>query len=331
MKILVMGGSKFLGYHLTHALLDRGYKVSLFNRGLTSDNFQDRVERITGNRQDHRQFENFFHHKNFDAIIDLIGYNLADIKICEQIFRNRIGQYIFISTGQVYLVTENKNQPAKEEDFFQKVIDCPPGEEAAYEYGINKRAIEYFLMDQNIYRNFPSVSLRCPIIHGPRDYTLRFYSYLLRIQDKHPLIIPENGNSIIRHIYVKDVVDIILNILSRSTLRGEAFNVAQKEVCRLSDFIHLLGTYLDIPVEIRNISVSELQKYNLSEKISPFSGRWVSYIDPAKAERELEFHSTPIHKWIPRVIDHFLNNYQGKIPENYLYREREIQFIRDNC
>ena len=320
-----------MGYHLTHALLDRRYKVTLYNRGLTPDNFQDRVERIIGNRQDHRQFVNYFQHKNFDAVIDLIGYNLEDVKICEQTFSNRIGQYIFISTGQVYLITENKNQPAKEEDFFQKVIDCPSGEEAAYEYGLNKRAIEYFLMDQNVYQNFPSVSLRCPIIHGPRDYTLRFYSYLLRVQDKYPLIIPENGNSIIRHIYVKDVVDSILKILSRSTLRGEAFNIAQKEVCSLSEFIHLLGNFLDIPVDIRTIPVSELKKYNLSDEISPFSGRWVSYMDPEKAERELEFHSTPIHKWIPTVIEYFLNYYQEKVPENYHHREREIQFIRDYC
>jgi len=331
MNILLIGGSKFLGYHLTHALLDHGFKVTLFNRGLSPDDFEDRVERITGNRKDHRQFENQFHRRTFDAVIDLIGYDLEDVKICEQTFRNCIGQYIFISTGQVYLVTENNNLPAKEEDFYQKLIPCPPGEEAAYEYGIKKREIEYFLLDQNIYRNLPTVNLRCPVIHGPRDYTLRFYSYLIRIQDAHPLIIPENGDGIFRHIYVQDVVSAILKILSSSKLRGEAFNLAQKEVLRLSEFLQLIGSFLNIPLDIINIPVSELNKNNLSTDISPFSGKWISYLDPAKAERELGFQSTPVKAWIPLVTEYFFENYQGNVPDNYHHRKREIQLIKTLC
>ncbi|UCF65714.1 MAG: NAD-dependent epimerase/dehydratase family protein [bacterium] len=327
MNILIIGGSKFLGYHLTHSLLDHGFNVTLFNRGLTPDDFGDRVDRITGDRRDYRQFENFFYRRTFDAVIDLIGYDLKDVKICERLFRNRIGQYIFISTGQVYLVTENKNLPAREEDFYQKLISCPPGEEIAYEYGIKKREIEYFLLDRNIYRNFPAVSLRCPVIHGARDYTLRLYSYLLRIQDSHPLIIPDNGDVIIRHIYAGDVVNAIFQILSLSKLRGEAFNLAQKEVFHLSEFLQLIGTLLNARVDIRYIPVPELTRNNLTTDISPFSGRWISYLDPTKAESELGFQSTPVNEWIPAVTEYFLKSYQGDVPDNYHHREREIQFL----
>lgn len=329
MNILLIGGSKFLGYHLTHTLLNNDIRVTLFNRGQTADDFADSVERVTGDRKEYQRFHDLFHRRKFDAVIDLIAYDPEDAEVCERTFRDHIGQYIFISTGQVYLVTENKNLPAREEDFFQDLIPCPPGEEPAYEYGIKKRQIEIFLREQYSFRKFPAVSLRCPIIHGPKDYTLRLYSYLMRIRDGNPLIIPHGGDSIIRHIYVHDVVQAILKILSDPTIRGEAFNLAQKEVLNLSEFLKMVGTLMNVPVQTIEIPISGWGGNKISEDISPFSGRWVSYLDPSRAESELDFHSTPFEEWIPEVVEYFFEKYQGPFPENYQNREMETNLINE--
>ncbi len=302
-------------------------QVTLFNRGLTPDDFGLRVSRITGNRKDFRKFYNIFHGKRYDVVIDLIGYDPEEVKLAEKTFRNFIGQYIFISTGQVYLVTENKRLPCREDDFYQELIPCPPGEEDAYEYGINKRKIEIFLEERYKMNGFPSVRFRCPVIHGTGDYTLRFYSYLLRIRDGNPLIILQDGDTIIRHIYVQDVVRTIMAVLHADQYRGKVYNLAQKEVLRLSGFLELTAGILGKKIKIVKLTQDEFLKYRLPGEISPFSGRWVSYLDPALAMNETGFETTPPEKWIPVVADYFLKEYTGPVPENYRNRLHEIDVI----
>jgi nucleoside-diphosphate-sugar epimerase len=328
MKILVIGGTRFLGYHLTHALLEGGFKVTLFNRGISPDDFGDRVIRIKGDRQNHQQFYEQFQGQKYDVLIDLIGYHPLELEVAEKTFRDHIGLYVFISTGQVYLVTENKNWPAREEDFYQPLIPCPSGEELPYEYGMKKRECELLLEERFRSRKFPAVRFRCPVIHGPRDYSLRMYSYLLRIQDGYPLIIPENGDKIIRHIYVQDVVKTILKVLPEVSVRGKVFNLAQDEVVTLSKFLTLAAALLKKEIRIVTVSQLELREHSISPDISPFSGRWVSYLDPAYARQEIGFSTTPLPQWIPEVISYFFQQYQGAPPENYQFRNKEKVYLQ---
>ncbi len=329
MKILIIGGTKFLGYHLTRRLVRSGFEVTLFNRGITPGNFNEKVARVTGDRKNYDEFYNRFHGKRFDAVIDLIGYDLDDIEVTEKTFRGNIGQYIFISSGQVYLVTENRHIPSREEDFFQELIPCPPGEESAYSYGVEKRKIEKFLEDRFFSSGFPSVRLRCPVIHGPRDYTLRLYSYLLRISDGNPVILPEGGDIIIRHIFVQDVVRAIETILLREGFSGKVYNLAQSEILPLSEFLGKIAGILGVTVKFCFLPGDQLIRSGISMEISPFSNRWVSYMDPSLAVDELEFRSTPLEHWLPLVIEYFQNLYQGPPPENFRSRPTEIDLLRN--
>jgi len=327
MKVLVIGGSKFLGYHLTRSLLELGVQVTLFNRGKSPDDFGNRVKRIIGDRQDHQWFYEQLHGQRFDAVIDLIGYDPLEVEVAEKTFRDHIGLYVFISTGQVYLVTENKHCPAREKDFYQPLIDCPMGEELSYEYGLKKRECELLLEKRYRSTQFPAVRLRCPVIHGARDYTLRLFSYLLRIDDGFPLIIPENGDKIIRHIYVQDVVQTILKILTNDSVRGKVFNLAQHEVLTLSEFLTMIASLMNKEIKIRMVDQQALKEYMIPDDISPFSGRWVSYLDPAYAQQDIGFTSTHLPNWIPEVVSYFIKEYQGPTPENYQSREKEIKYL----
>ncbi|MEJ2635177.1 MAG: NAD-dependent epimerase/dehydratase family protein [Calditrichia bacterium] len=323
MEALVIGGTRFLGYHLTQALLGAGFRVTLFNRGKTPDDFGEKVNRVVGDRKDYKNFYNTFRRKRYDAVIDLIGYEPEDVEVAEKTFRDHVGQYIFISTGQVYLITENKHLPSREEDYFQKLIPCPPGEEQPYEYGLNKRRIEDFLMDAYQSGRFPSVRFRCPIVHGPRDYTLRLYSYLLRVRDGQALIIPEGGDAIIRHVYVKDVVRAILSVIQIDKTIGKVYNLAQDKVLVLSEFLKLIIELMDGRNPVLEIPNRMLEDYNLPREISPFSGRWVSYLDPSFAEEEIGFRSTPVEEWLSEVIPYFMEEYSGAEPDNYRFRPTE--------
>jgi nucleoside-diphosphate-sugar epimerase len=254
----------------------------------------------------------------------LIGYERKDVETAIRTFEDHVGQYIFISTGQVYLVTQNNHQPATEEDYYQDIIDCPPGEEEGYLYGIQKRQCEDLLEEAFKFEHFPSVRFRCPIIHGAKDYSLRLYSYLIRLLDENPIIIPKDGDSVIRHIYVKDVVDAIVSILQVGKSRGEVYNLANEDVLSLFEFLQLMARLIEKKLTLYKLPTNILQERNLSADISPFSGRWVSYLDPSLAIEEIGFKPTPIKQWLNEVIDWFIKEYDGPEPENYQCREKEI-------
>ncbi len=328
MRALVIGGTRFVGYHIVNRLLAEGIEVVVFNRGQTPDDFGDRIQRIHGDRKDYQKFYETFRRSRFDVVVDVIGYHPEDVEVAIKTFKGRVGQYIFISTGQVYLVTQNTHWPAREEDYYQPLAPCPPGEEAGYEYGVNKRACEDLLEEAYKFHKFPAVRFRFPIIHGPRDYTLRLYSYIRRILDGYPLIIPEDGDVPIRHVYVGDVVEAIMRVLQVEHTRGKVYNVASQETLKLSEFLRLTARMLERDVTLYTIPEKIMLEHGVPREVSPFSGKWVSLLDPSLIMEELKFTPTPVEEWLRDTVQYFIADYSGGDPENYRYRRQELELIQ---
>src|SRR5215211_3966805 len=107
MKILIIGGTKFLGRHLLRAALANNHEVTLFNRGTKySDETIETVEQIHGDRN--TDLENLGD-KTFDAVIDTSGYLPQTVKISAEFLKDKVVQYVFISSGSVYSETPEPN------------------------------------------------------------------------------------------------------------------------------------------------------------------------------------------------------------------------------
>src|SRR3954470_6453882 len=103
MHALIIGGTQFVGALLTWRLLARGDTVTLFNRGVTPDPFGDRVERLRGDRTTPDLAQRLAGAR-FDAVIDFAAFTGEDARGAIAALGDRAGHYVFISTGQVYLV-----------------------------------------------------------------------------------------------------------------------------------------------------------------------------------------------------------------------------------
>jgi len=328
MRSLIIGGTRNLGPSIVHALLQRGDEVAVFNRGQTRDDLPEEVERLRGDRTDPEQIKRVLGGREFDLVVDTTLYTGAEAETAVELFGGRAGRYIFLSTGQVYLVRTGVTRPFKEEDYTGPVMDQPPKSNTSdYEnwlYGYDKRAAEDVFARAWAERKFPFTSLRLPMVNSERDHYDRMYGYFLRIQDGGPVLIPEGDGAPVRHVYGGDVVQAIMRVAENDSSKGCAYNIGQDETLTLAEFLELLAQLMHCPLKIVRVAREELARHGLLPYCSPFSGLWMSSLENARSKAELGMEYTPVASYVKNLVDYFLAMPKRKI-EGYARRAQELE------
>ena len=237
-----------------------------------------------------------------------------------------------ISTGQVYLVREEPPvravgapRPAREEEYDGPLAPRPAGgpDLGQWEYGVGKRACEDALAEAFERLRFPATRVRIPMVNGERDYFRRIEAYLWRLLDGGPILLPDAPRT--RHVYGGEVARFLSEILGRPATYGRAFNLAQEETPTLSELVGKLRVIVGsrsevVPVADDALAAAQLERMALS----PFSTRWMSFIDPSRARDELGFHHLPLDAYLGRIAASFLAHPPPEPPPGYEHRAREI-------
>lgn len=325
MHVLVIGGNRFVGWLLGWRLLAGGHRLTLLNRGRLADPFGDRVERLTGDRTT-ADLDRLLAWRTFDAVVDLAAYTGDDGRRAAALLASRTGHYVMVSTGQVYLVREGCPVPSRERDYDGPVMARPSNadEVGEWEYGIGKRDCEDALSEAWERSRFPATRVRIPMVNGERDYLRRVEGYLWRLLDGGPLILPDGGAHRVRHVYAGEVARFLADILGRAETFGQAYNVAQEETPTLAELVARLRDLLGSEAELVALPSERLRAAALDPaSMSPFSGRWMSFIDPSRARRELGFVHEPLDGYLGKIVASFLAHPPPDHPEGYASREAE--------
>lgn len=326
MRVLVIGGSRFVGLLLVWRLLAGGHKVTIFNRGTLPDPFGDRVDRLVGDRTT-PDFAHLLAGRSFDAAVDFAAYNGPEVDEVVRVLSGSVGHYVFISTGQVYLVRKGPRVPFKEVDYDGPLVPRPESEIdiPSWEYGIGKRACEDALIRAWDDSRFPGTRIRIPIVNGERDYQRKLEGYLWRLVDGGPVLVPDGGQRPVRHAYGGEVARLLAEILGNESTFGEAFNICQEEAPHLADFLHDLASMLGSKAEMVPIPSADIEAAGLDvQSVSPFSSRWMSMLDPSVARRALGFEHEPLKSYLGKIIASFLAHTPSSPPEAYAQRADEI-------
>src|SRR5689334_16712899 len=99
MKLLILGGTRFLGRHLVAAAQARGHEVTLFNRGNYSTEDIGDIESIKGDR--HTDLSKL-HGRRWDAVIDTSGHLPRAVKAAAEVLSEEVERYVFISSQNAY-------------------------------------------------------------------------------------------------------------------------------------------------------------------------------------------------------------------------------------
>jgi nucleoside-diphosphate-sugar epimerase len=331
MRSLIIGGTRNLGPSIVHALVQREYEVAVFNRGQTRDDLPEEVERLRGDRTNTEELRRVLTGKKFDLVIDTTLYTGAEAEAMVELFKGRAGRYVFLSTGQVYLVRIGSERPYKEDDYAGPVMAEPPksnvSEYENWRYGFDKRAAEDVFASAWAKDKFPFTSLRLPMVNSERDHYDRMYGYFLRIQDEGPILIPDEDGAPVRHVYGEDVVQAITRLAESEKGKGRAFNIGQDETLSLTQFLELLAETMHCPLNIVRAPREELDREGLLPHCSPFSGKWMSSLDNARSKKELRMEYTPVATYVKKLVSYF----QAVRPHNvegYAQRQREVEFAK---
>jgi 2'-hydroxyisoflavone reductase len=216
MRLLLIGGTKFLGRHLAEAALARGHALTTFTRGVTNPGLFPEAEEIHGDREVDLSA---LRGREWDAVIDTSGYLPRVVASSADALAGSVGLYVFVSTISVY---GDLSGPVSEDSPLAR-LDDPGSEDVEAHYGALK-----VLCEQAVRERHATLAIRPGLIVGPHDPTGRFSYWPARIAAGGEVLAPGNPERPVQLIDVRDLAAWMLDM----TERGEtgAFNATSTKL-----------------------------------------------------------------------------------------------------
>ena len=208
MRILIMGGTRFIGVYLTKVLVEQGHDVVLFNRGNKPVPVEG-VQQINGDRKDPDQLKEKLLGESFDAVFDNNGRELSDTQPLAEIFKDQVKHFVYVSSAGVYRAADQ--MPHREGD---------PVDPNSRHKG--KHHTEAYLSSAGM----PWTSVRPTYIYGPQNYNDLEAWFFDRITRNRPLPIPGNGLHLTQFGHVQDLAQAMAAVLGNEQAKGEIYNVS---------------------------------------------------------------------------------------------------------
>lgn len=333
---LILGGTRNLGHVTALALAQAGHQVAILNRGLTRDELPPDVERLRADRADTAQLRHAIGQRSFDLVFDTTTYTGQEARQAIDVFSGKAGRYVFVSSGQVYLVREGLGRPFRETDYDGPVMAEPPRNSAdhpSWLYGADKRDAEDAFMKARESSGFPVTTLRLPMVASERDHYGRIQAYAARILDGGPILVPDGEGLPLRHVYVADVARLVAGLATSGAGVGRDYNISYGVSMTLSRFIELLAAAAGRSPDILTVARDRLAAEGLLPHCSPFSGRWMSELDNSRSLAELGpagIAYTPPVEYLPELLMDFETRWaaNGMKPDGYSRRGDEIALAR---
>lgn len=208
MRILIIGGTRFIGVYLTKLLVAQGHEVVLFNSGNHPSPVSG-VEQIVGDRTIATDLVQKLSSQNFDAVFDNNGRELTDTQPLAELFAGKVQHFVYMSSAGVYL-------PAMELPHLEGDAVDPKSRHKG------KHETEAYLSKLGI----PFTSIRPTYIYGPQNYNQLESWFFDRLARDRPIPIPGNGAYITQLGHVADLAAAMAQVLGCKQAIGQIYNVS---------------------------------------------------------------------------------------------------------
>ena len=227
MKLLLLGGTKFLGRHFVEAALAREHEVTLFHRGETGAGLFPELDHILGDRDGGLEP---LEGREWDAVIDTSGYLPRVVRDSARLLANATAHYTFVSSISVYA---DHSQPGTTEEAEVALLEDVLVEEVMENYGGLKA-----LCEKVVERELPGRTLvvRPGLIVGPNDPSDRFSYWVDRLARGGEVLAPDDPEHAVQFIDVRDLAEWMLRQVEAQTV-GVIHATGPEQPCTLEQVL----------------------------------------------------------------------------------------------
>ena len=248
-KVLVLGGSYFVGRKMVEFLAERGYAVTVLNRG-TRPLSVEGVQQICCDRNDREGMKAALAGKAFDYVIDVSWQDVSWVEnLCNALDFEPVKKLVFISSSAVYDV-EHLQIPFAETDALA---------ENKYWtfYGKGKIDAEKYYAEFLEGKKTELVMVRPPYIYGEYNYAQRESLIFRQLMEDKPVVIPAS-NPKLQFIYTEDLVAIVECLFKAETGKECVFNVGNREAVTSREWVEACAKVAGKVPEIMEVDYEEL-------------------------------------------------------------------------
>lgn len=304
MRILVIGGSYFFGRVFVMLGAEK-HDITVVNRGTYSmEEFG--VRQVRGDRHDPELWRECG--GRYDAVVDFCAYQSGDVSTVLENLPERPGQYILISTVDVYRRTglqETEKSFVMKEETFPLEEKRFPGE--AGDYIAGKVSLEHELRRECGEKGIAFTLLRPAILYGPYNYAPRESWFIGMAVREHVIPRFTDATGRFQFVYVKDAAEAVLRCLGNEACRGQAYNLCGDEVLDYDMFFWELAACMEESSALP-MTLAEAGERGISVPF-PALAEETELVSSRKSQEELGLEYTPLHQGMLKTCHAFSRVY----------------------
>lgn len=310
MKILIIGGTNFIGPWVVRHLITMGHDVTVFHRGKTKVNLPENVHHIFGDRSQIQDYKSEFKRFSPDVVVDMICYTESEARIFIDVFKGITKRVVAISSMDVYraygiiLGKESGTQqvPLTEDsalrsslylikDAPKRPLNAPPDYE--------KVVVERVVMSDS---DLPGTIIRLPMVYGKNDPLNRLSPYLKRMDDSRDAIVFLDIIAKWRgsYGYVENIGYAIALTVTNEKAAGRIYHVAEPQTLSEGERVNKIGEIAGWKGKVVSLSKDKFpEDWNL-----PLNSEQDWFLDSTRIREELGYKEiVPIEEALKRTIE----------------------------
>jgi nucleoside-diphosphate-sugar epimerase len=310
MKVLVIGGTLFIGRALVEELVKGEHEVSVLHRKPKHD-FGRRVDNIMADRNDADAMYEALSTRRFDVVFDNVydwerGTTAEQVEATIRPLGDRLTRYIFISSVSAY--GDGLNH--KESDPLAPDYHALP-------YVRHKATTERLLFRMHAQTGLPLVTFRPPFVYGPGNPFYREQFFWDRLRAGRSIIIPGDGHRLMQFVYVNDLVAAMVRSMEEPRAVGEAFNIGDSKPLTQVEFVEKLARAANVEPTLARVPRESIQQAGGNAMEEPFYFGEYFDLPPiteniGKVTRMLKVQMTPFETGLKETYRWYTRNHKPR-------------------
>jgi aryl-alcohol dehydrogenase-like predicted oxidoreductase/nucleoside-diphosphate-sugar epimerase len=311
MKVLLLGGNRFVGVEVLWHLLRNGHTVTVLALDAPPAEARPHTRWLCADRNDEALLTLLLANDNFDVVIDNIAYQGAQVACLLRVLNGRIGHYLLTSTTDCYPGAFPRSYTEDQIGGFSAHPTQPLSPAEQYSHG--KLACESVLAQSEV----AWTVLRPCVVTGPRDNrngapaprsihwfeeSARSHFWVPRVLDGGPVLLCHQDEVVLKQVWVGDLARAVVHVLNRHDAIGKVFNVTGDELWTNERMVRALAHAAGITPDIVRVPNDLLESAGLDyTMVYGTSPNWT--LADNSSLKETGWQPTPAEKWLPFLLE----------------------------